>query len=252
MKINERTIDCRNLPDYKYSKRIKPFTIASIEFCYETDARDKKLLDEIFNKGGELAIKVNPAAANHGNEARSKSTIFNNAAAGLLAEFAWKKYVNSKAGGKIVDYTEFVDAAKQIDLTTLIDGKLIEVRSSFPRNGIQFAICHQNYQFDILGPYSNTVKPGEVQKDIYVRALFHIPKGEHFINLAKKDKFKIYLTGGATWEMMTNDDISENKALLPEDSLVVQEEKSTYKVVPFSKALDSVEIYDLICQIEGQ
>ena len=71
-------------------------------------------------------------------------------------------------------YILFDDASRQIDLKVISNNKKIEVRSSFPRNGIEFAICHPSYEFDVIGPYSNNYKPGEIQKDYYVRTLFHL------------------------------------------------------------------------------
>ena len=247
MIINEEIINCRQYPDYKYSKRIAPFTLAHITFCYETDISDKRLLDRIFLKGEELAQKVNPAAANLSRFPRKRDRLINNASAGLLSEYCWKKYINHKSGKETVDYTEFTEASSQIDLIVIGNQKLIEVRSSFPRNGIVFSICHQKYEFDILGPYTNSVKPGEIQKDFYTRTLYHIPAGKSFLDLAKKDGFKSYLTGGATWEMMTDNEISFSKDLLPDDAVsIAEEDRSSYRVVPFSKAIDSPGIIDLI------
>lgn len=247
MKLFEQEINCRQLESYKYSNRIKPFKVAVFQFDYVSNDKDKALLDKIFHKGSILAEKVNPAAANNASMKRNRTRLENNASAGLLAEYCWKKYINLKAKKNIVDYTEFTDASVQIDLVVLENNKLIEVRSSFPRNGIEFAICSMTYEFDILGPYSNSVKPGEIQKDFYIRTLFHIPAGKTFLHVAKGNGFKVYLTGGATWDMMIDDQVSKNKDLLPDDFVSqVQEEKSLYRVVPFSKSIDTVGIFDLI------
>lgn len=247
MRFTEEIIDCTQLESHKDSKRKTPFKIAVFHFDYISSEKDRTFLDQIFVKGEILAKKVNPAAANISSYKRSKMRLINNAAAGLLAEYCWKKYINHKANSEIVEYTEFTDASVQIDLIVLKNNKLIEVRSSFPRNGVDFAICSANYEFDILGPYSNSVKPGEVQKDFYTRTLFHIPKGSSFMDLAKNDGFQVFLTGGATWDMMINKGISKNKDLLPDDYVSqVQEEKSVYRVVPFSKAIDTTGIFDLI------
>ena len=243
----EQIINCTQHNDYKNSKRSTPFTIARSTLNYVSNPNHKTFIDKIIGKGKVLAQKVNPAAANYSTKTRKKERLINNATAGLLAEYAWKQYINQKAGTKVVDYTEFTDAATQIDLYVISNNKLIEVRSSFPQNGLVFAICHATFEFDILGPYSNTVKPGEIQKDFYTRTLYHIPKNTSFMELLKKDNFKVYLTGGATWDMMTNTDVSKNKDLLPQDAVTIaEEEKSTYRVVPFSKALDTDKIFDLI------
>lgn len=245
MIIEKRTIICQDIRDYSNSKRDKDFRVVVLTFNYLDD--DKTIIDRVIDSGTRLANKVNPAAANNASQKRKIERLINNSIAGVLAEYCWKKFINNEANGNIVDFTEFNGASAQIDLITLKSNKLIEVRSSFPRNGLEFAICHAVYEFDILGPYSNQVKPGEIQKDFYTRALFHIPAGKTFLESLKGGDFKVYLTGGATWEMMTDDSFSKNKNLLPEDTVIASElEESTYRVVPFSKALDTIEIYELI------
>lgn len=246
MVFKEQIINCKELDQYKDSKREKPFTLAYCTFNYRSSQKDREFIDKLIIKGTQLAEKVNPAAANNGNEPRKRARIINNSTAGLLAEYTWKQYINKKVGNTIVNYTKFTDASVQIDLIINSNKKTIEVRSSFPRNGIHFSVCHSVYEFDILGPYSNTVKPGEIQKDFYTRTLFHIPKGDSFLELLKQDSFNVFLTGGATWGMMINDDFAKDKDLVPEDSYLPDEEKSTYRVVPFSNALDTIEIFNLI------
>ena len=125
--------------------------------------------------------------------------------------------------------------------------KKIEVRSSFPRNGIEFAICHPSYEFDVIGPYSNNYKPGEIQKDYYVRTLFHLYNPTDIISMISADSFKVYLTGGATWDMMIDTDYSKNKTLLPDFGLGVIQ-KASYRVVPFSKSKDTREIKRVIIE----
>jgi hypothetical protein len=243
MHVEIKTIKCQDIPSYRNSNRSNDFKVVVYSLDYERE--DKEFIDRIINSGKRLAHHVNPAAANNAFHKRTKERLVDNCVAGVLAEYCWKKFLNDTAGDKIVDFTDFKGASIQIDLITLNSKKLIEVRSSFPRNGLEFAICHSTHEFDILGPYSNQVKPSEIQKDFYTRTLFHVPQGADFVELLKSSDFKVYLTGGASWDMMMNDNYSQNKNLLPEDALSKQEE-STYRVVPFSKALDSMEIYDLI------
>lgn len=135
----------------------------------------------------------------------------------------------------------------QIDLKVISNNKKIEVRSSFPRNGIEFAICHPSYEFDVIGPYSNNYKPGEIQKDYYVRTLFHLYNPTDIISMISADSFKVYLTGGATWDMMIDNDYSKNKTLLPDFGLGVIQ-KASYRVVPFSKSKDTREIKRVIIE----
>ena len=245
MKFETKTIDCKSINDYKNSNRKSEFRVVIYTVNY--NGYDQRIINRIIDSGTRLALKVNPASANNASQKRTKDKLINNSVAGVLAEYCWKKFINDRANKNIVDFTEFNGASAQIDLITLKNDNLIEVRSSFPRNGLEFAICHSVYEFDILGPYSNDVKPGEIQKDFYTRTLFHIPKGRTFMECLKSSEFKVYLTGGATWEMMTSGNFSKNKDLLPEDGVEVSEQKkSRYRVVPFSKALDTIEIYELI------
>lgn len=147
----------------------------------------------------------------------------------------------------VVSETEFDDASRQIDIKVISNNKKIEVRSSFPRNGIEFAICHPSYEFDVIGPYSNNYKPGEIQKDYYVRTLFHLYNPTDIISMISADSFKVYLTGGATWDMMIDNDYSKNKTLLPDFGLGVIQ-KASYRVVPFSKSKDTREIKRVIIE----
>ncbi|MCF8232717.1 MAG: hypothetical protein K9J27_11065 [Bacteroidales bacterium] len=243
IQFKHKTIRCTNYRDYKDSHRALPFTLAYATLNYESDKADESFINRLMTSGERLARSVNPAAANDAACSRGESRLLNNAVAGLLAEYCWKKYINTHTVKPIADYTEFTEAATQIDLYLHGRGKKIEIRSSFPRNGIVFSLCHSVHQFDILGPYTNTVKPGEIQKDFYVRTLYHIPKGTSFLDLLKKNTFHIYLTGGATWKMMTDDAIAKNKDLKPDDAIHSYDQNiSRYRVVPFSKALDTPAI----------
>lgn len=237
------TTNCREENGFENSGRIEPFTFSYTRFFANTNENHAKFIEKLLKSASRLAQSVNPGAANNPSEQRKFQRLLANAAAGLLAEFCWKKYINSMAGILLADYAEFETAATQTDLIITTTGKRIEVRSSFPRNKISFALCHPRYEFDILGPYSNSVKPGEIQKDFYLRTLYYIPDGTSFLDYLKQDKFPVFLTGGATWEMMTDDRFSKNKDLLPEDSISLKSgQKATYRVVPFSKALDTSQM----------
>jgi len=95
--------------------------------------------------------------------------------------------------------------------------------------------------------YSNNYKPGEIQKDYYVRTLFHLYNPTDIISMISADSFKVYLTGGATWDMMIDTDYSKNKTLLPDFGLGVIQ-KASYRVVPFSKSKDTREIKRVIIE----
>ena len=236
-------INCKEYS--KYSNRKKPFVLEKNVFNYKSDLKDRKILDEIIEKAKQLANKVNRGAASNSSNLRSINTVKNNAIAGLLAEFVWKKFFNEN--NISVEETKFTEASNQIDLRIIRNNKSIEVRSSFPRNGIKFAICHPKYQFDIIGPYSNNYKPSEIQKDYYVRTLYPFPS-YLIIDKLKKDNFEVYLTGGATWQMMTNNELAIIKSFIPEDEINIARllSKTNYRVIPYSKALDTYEILKII------
>lgn len=218
------------------------------------------MIDSVLENAKRLAEQVNPGAANDAGKRRDYERILNNCLAGLLSEQLWKAFLNRTK--PTVSETDFDSAKTQIDLRVEANGKKIEVRSSFPRNGIEFALCSSTHEFDVIGMYTNGYKPDEVQKDFYVRALYHlkkigeqtVPSGktvavvEKLLDKAKQDGFEAWLTGGATWGMMTDDEVAINKDFIPEDELnmIRLGAATSYRVVPFSRALDSVEIENLV------
>lgn len=238
------TINCREHDPN--TKMARPFNVVKYTFNYQSDNTDKELIDSLIEEGTRLADLVNPGAANDANLKRSYDRILSNCIAGIISEYLWKKYLNQ--GKEIVRTTEMEDASTQIDLAIISNNKKIEVRSSFPRNGIPFAVCNCSYQFDIIGPYSNGYKPGEIQKDYYIRVLFHLQRPIDLLSKVKQDGFEAYLTGGATWQMMSNPQVATEKCFIPEDEVSIDRmaSRSNYRVVPFSRALDTLDIYNLI------
>jgi hypothetical protein len=252
MILDIERIDCTKIRGYENSNRSSPFWIGKLIFNYKSSKFDSYVLNMIRSKGDKLALNVYSGAANISQETRDADRIRSNTISGLLSEYAWKLFLNSASFELLVKETMFIDTASQIDLETILGTKTIEVRSSFPRNGINFAICHQTYEFDILGPYSNSYKPQEPQKDFYLRTLYHVNSPIDFLSEYQKDGFTVYLTGGATWEMMVDDKISKDKTLLPEDSVDIVTEQTEYRVVPFSKALDTHDMLKLILSSEKE
>lgn len=241
MRIENLVINCT--ARYPRTCRRTPFEVVVYELNYSSE--DKDLMDLLRTKAEELARQVNPGAANNSMHERSPERILADCIAGVVSVYFWKLYLNSEEN--VVSETEFDDASRQIDLKVISNNKKIEVRSSFPRNGIEFAICHPSYEFDVIGPYSNNYKPGEIQKDYYVRTLFHLYNPTDIISMISADSFKVYLTGGATWDMMIDNDYSKNKTLLPDFGLGVIQ-KASYRVVPFSKSKDTREIKRVIIE----
>jgi hypothetical protein len=250
MQIETKTILCRELKDYTNSKRTTPFSVIKYTLNYESDIDDKNFIDKIILEGQNLANAVHGGAANNAAYIRPLARRLANGVAGVLAEHLWKKFINTDNDKIVVDFTFYTSAANQIDLITNNKKKKIEVRSSFPRNGIQFAVCHANYQFDVIGPYNNDYKIGEIEKDFYTRTLYHLQSCDHFMPNLKKDGFEVFLTGGATWEMMFDNKISLVKDFIPEDEMLNRSSK--FRVVPFSNALDSIEIKKIIIQSDNE
>ena len=240
MKYWHDVIDCSK--EQKNSKRTKPFVVIGYSFNY-SDVEDKNLIDSLLKSAKELSEKVYPGAANDSTSQRNKKRIYANCIAGVVSEYCWKHFLNYK--GDTVQSTPFESAANQIDLEVIANKKKIEVRSSFPRNGVGFAVCHPVYEFDILGPYANSYKPNEVYKDYFIRTLFPLQHPTDIIESIKSEEFTLYLTGGATHDMMFDNRFSKEKDLIPEDNFTIQSQ-TRYRVVPFHNALDSGEIYSLI------
>ncbi len=240
MKFWHESIDCPKL--YKNSCRLNPFTVIGYEFNYSVK-EDQILIDKLLEDADKLSNNVYSGAANDSDRLRSHNRVYANCIAGVISEYCWKHFLNYKS--EIVQSTPFESAKNQIDLEIISNKKKIEVRSSFPRNGLGFAICHPYNEFDIIGPYSNAYKPGEILKDYFVRTLFPMKSPINIIDGVKSNSFTLYLTGGATKKMMFNDNISKEKSFIPEDNFFTQSE-TNYRVVPFHDALDSAMIYQLI------
>lgn len=235
-----QTIICQN--QFPKSCRKTPFSIVRYSLNYE-ESYDREVVDNLIDEAQLLSEKVWRGRANISQSERSKTVVLSNCYAGVFSEFFWRDFLNHEQ--TVVSSTEYVSAANQIDLEIIKNKKKIEVRSSFPRNGVAFAICHPAYQFDILGPYHNSYKPQEIQKDFYVRTFFPLKSPSFILRDVKSSHFEIFLVGGATWEMMWDRNISKFKNLRPEDDSFAQE-PSSYRVVPICHALDSFEMYELI------
>lgn len=250
MQIETKTISCRELRHYANSNRLTPFNVIKYTLNYQSSIEDRTFIDRIILEGTNLANSVHGGAANNAQYIRPLNRRIANGVAGVLAEHLWKNFINAENADKIVDFTLYDGAANQIDLITTKKKNKIEVRSSFPRNGIQFAVCHSTYQFDIIGPYNNDYKPGEIEKEFYTRTLYHLQSYKDFMPKLILDGFEVFLTGGATWDMMIDDNISILKDFVPEDEMLNR--SSEYRVVPFSNALDSVEIKKIIISSDNE
>ena len=177
-----------------------------------------------------MARKVNPHKANDSQNWRDNDTLILDGLGGVLAEHGWYEYIKHTFGD-VVSFTEYNDASNQIDLL-LSNGKTIEVRSSFPRNGIKFAICNERYNFKNICKYDNLYKPSEQAKDFFASVLFETQKND----MLNADTIVFYLIGGSTKDMMLNSGNAFTTTLVAEDDLT--KVRTNYRVLELRHALD--------------
>lgn len=224
MPFQHETIQCQNPTNNYFIDR--NFVVVRCEF----DNKHKKA-PIFYEKAWDLARQVNPHKANDATSIRDKERLTLDALGGVLAEHGWYYYINRTFGKNTVEHTEFNSATAQIDLR-LSNGKTIEVRSSFPRNGVKFAICNERYNFKNICKYDNLYKPSEIDKDFFASVLFETQKNDLF----SSEIIVFYLIGGSTKEMMMNNHLSFVTDLVAEDDLT--KEKTRYKVIYLKDALD--------------
>ena len=222
------TIDCkvRTLPNENVNYNInRVYTIIKCTF----DNTNEEYRSYIQTKALELALNVHPNRANDATNPRNRNRLIQDAIGGVLAEHGWLWYINS-IYGNIASFTEFETAIGQIDII-LNNGKTIEVRSSFPRNGTKFAICNDRYNFRNICKYDNFYKPEEANKDFFASVLFETSKA----NLLDSDEIIFYLIGGSTRAMMESN-LCYTANLIAEDDIT--QEQTNYKVIDLKNALD--------------
>lgn len=194
----------------------------------------------IMAKAEEIEDKLNAGQANS-SEKRDEKTIKIDNLSGLIAEYACDAILRICLGESNVEKPSSETSKNQIDIILAAGRKTIEVRSSCVKNGIDFALFakpkyeKEEQYFDVIGPYSNGYKPGEVEKDFYMRVLYCCEKKD-FLKLLEQPTLKLYLTGGATKDMMHDDSIYQIKHLIPAGGEV--EIESDYRVVPLGRSLD--------------
>ncbi len=224
MAFTYELIQCQNPPNqYNIDRN---YTV--VRCVFDNKHQNKQFYYDI---AWELAQKVNPKAANDSTNERDKERLTVDALGGVLAEHGWYYYINRIFGNGTVDFTEFEQGEPQIDLR-LNNGRTMEIRSSFPKNGVKFAICNEMYNFKNICKYENLYKPSEADKDFFASVLFETQKDQ----LKKSDKIIFYLIGGSTKEMMQNDRISFINDLVAEDDLT--QNRTRYKVIHLKNALD--------------
>ncbi len=224
MAFTYEEIDCQALPSSKNNVD-RVYTIVKCTFD-NTHHKAK----EFVQKAIDLAQRVNPHKANDSLNTRTPNRLLLDCFAGVLSENGWYYYIQRNFGD-IVSFTEFKEGDNQIDLL-LDNNKTIEVRSSFPRNGISFAICNERYNFKNICKYDNLYKESEKDKDFFACVLFQTAK-EHIF---KAKEVVFYLIGGSTRTMMNDQSLYKEMDLVAEGD--VASIKTRYRVIPIYKALD--------------
>ena len=204
-----------------------------------TIIKDSEEYNNILRRANELATRVNTATANNTEVERNLQRRQSDSFGGLLAEAGWEQYINSEFPN-IAAPTPFTDTSTQIDIQ-LTNGERIEVRSSFPRNGVKFGLCNNRFNFRNIGPYSNSIKPAEIQKHLYLAVLFDSSKA----NLLSSNTIVFSLVGGSTWQRMVQN--GYNATLKPEDDDFAS--WSNYHVIDLKNALDAFQILDAIAEL---
>ncbi len=230
MNLSKVVINCQAPVNNYYSNRVFNIIQCTIQ-------KGSPVYIDILAKADLLAQKVNSGAANNSEYERNLKRRRIDSFGGLLAEQGWEWFINSVYGA-IASPTPFSGASVQIDIQ-LQNGEKLEVRSSFPYKGVKFALCNNGANFKNIGPYSNSIKPGEIQKNMYLAVLFDTPK----LQLLDADTIVFSLVGGSTWDMMVS--VGQNVTLAPwdDDSFAVL---SSYRVVFLKDALDAEEVINSI------
>ena len=224
MAFSYEVIDCQN-PKNKWNIDRKFIVVKAI---FNNTERN---FNRIKEKAWNLAKAVNPSKANNSTQLRDKERLILDALGGVLAEEAWYYYINRTFGENTVDFTPFTGANGQIDLL-LNNGKSIEIRSSFPRKGVKFAICNERFNFKNICKYENLYKPTENDKDFFGSVLFETQKE----NLNLDSNIVLYLIGGSTKAMMLNNEISFEANLVAEGDITKR--PTNYKVIYLKNVLD--------------
>lgn len=232
--MNTNLVDFKN-PEREYTIKREKFSCA--EFSFDT-VEDKELLANLFEEAKNLSSRVNPTQASTSLK-RDTKTLYMDSLAGVIAEYVVKEYINSQLERDVIIKPISNSAINQVDLLT-IKNNTIEVRSSFARNGIEFALFNKDKRgmqyFDVLGPYSNnSYKPVEDSlKDFYARIIFQGNKTDLKQSLEEFQPYNFYFIGGATKTMMRATELT--KYMTPKNGDVSVSGK--YKVIPIGNALD--------------
>lgn len=204
-------------------------------------------LKRILSYAEKIEKKLNKGQANSSEE-RNETTVKIDNLAGLIAEMACKRFLEWRYGKDMIIGQLNDNSKNQIDIM-LSNSKTIEVRSSCVKKGIDFALFAKDNKspnsqyFDVIGPYTNNYKHGEILKDYYMRVLYEGNK-ENFLKQLQKSEISLFITGGATKAMMEDKNFYQIKHLIPVDGQVQAE--SEYRAIPLSMSLDAKDFFSVL------
>lgn len=237
MRLIEITPDCYE----GYSNVNRKYTICEFNFS----DFDKELQTKLIVEADILAQKANPDAANNG-KLRTLIQRTNDAYDGLLAEYAVEKLLNSFITNSATRPT-VTTTLNQVDIVwqnpSMHASYNREVRSSFVKNGLPFALFATNEYdnstyFNVLGPYfqKNYKIDYESTKDLYFRVLFTDKKMDVVNRFIKKDE-PFYIIGAMGGKKIIK--FNKHKSLTP-GSAVQKHSNFTgdYFVCPLDKVGD--------------
>lgn len=215
-------IDCQYPPEPSFVRRS-----FSVVRAFPSKAGKSRLLAE----AARLAGLVSPRLANMDSMRRNGRLLFLDSLAGVLSRSAWTCYINRVYGAGAALLEHPGGAEKRFDI--VLNGKwTIRIKSSFPRNGVKFALCHALHNFRAIHAYSSARRPLEAEADFSAAALFSTPKK----SLDSADDAALYLVGGATRAMMSDERIAFCDNLAAGENRL--EGKTKYKVVRLADSLD--------------
>lgn len=237
MKISNKEINCSGHDTFK-----------CVLYDFDYGGEDAELLQEFEEKGEERAEKVNAAQANTSQKRSFERRLTDNIL-GPIAEYVWHDWLNRRAeetglDSRVETSDDWESVTEEIDLTVLhSDGATnsIEVRSSCGYANFENLVCKY---FDIIGWYENAVKQGENKKDYYARVVYPFHRSKLFEEL-ESGNFEVYLTGGASREMLETSEHATDKTMNKESDL--SSSRGQYRAIePIVNGLDTVEFADII------
>lgn len=215
----------------------------SVYYQFDCTGTDRELIQSILEEAEERAENVNPAQANTSQTREKERRVWNNAQ-GVLAEYVWQDWLNTYAdengvAASIESREDWDSPEEEVDLTVVFDTageKTIEVRSSCGYANFENLVCEY---FDIMGWYTNAVKQGEKKKDYYARVVYPFASSDSESEF-KSDSLKVYLTGGATREMLEESPHATTKTMNKDSD--TSKSKGSYRAIePIHNGLDMDE-----------